>query len=432
MANKKFTELDNLATPNGADVMAIVDDIAGTPTTKKVTATNLMTLAPVQSVAGRTGTVTLSNTDVSGLGTAATSASTDFSSAFFSTVAETTTSRTLSDSDNGKVIICSNSSDVTITISNGLTSGFSCTLVQSGVGVVKVVAGGTATLSGYSSTNATAGQYASVNIYPIGTDSYILDGTSQAISPAGANDLNYTGGIYFDTGATYYIGTAPEMHFDAAILDGADPANNPTANSSVSSFGDRSGNATNYDASQANASYQPTYRSSSGLSYVEVGNNNYMPLANSKTISSGDNLTVIQVGKRTTDYYSTVLADSSAASYQDAAYYLIGTNSHYMMESLNSTTSFTQTDLNSLHIIASQRNSGSFSVWLNSGSAKISGVSNANTATYDRLYQGNNITAINGDYYETLYFNSALSVSDINIVRSYLANKYSITSSAFS
>jgi hypothetical protein len=72
MANKKFTELDNLASPAGADILAIVDDIAGTATTKKVTATNLMTLAPVQSVAGRTGTVTLSNTDVSGLGTAAT------------------------------------------------------------------------------------------------------------------------------------------------------------------------------------------------------------------------------------------------------------------------------------------------------------------------------------------------------------------------
>ena len=72
MANKKITELSNLTTPNGADVLAIVDDIAGTATTKKVTATNLMTLAPVQSVAGRTGTVTLSNTDISGLGTAAT------------------------------------------------------------------------------------------------------------------------------------------------------------------------------------------------------------------------------------------------------------------------------------------------------------------------------------------------------------------------
>jgi hypothetical protein len=71
MANKKLTDLNDLPSPAGADILAIVDDIAGTPTTKKVTATNLMSLAPVQSVAGRTGTVTLSNTDVSGLGTAA-------------------------------------------------------------------------------------------------------------------------------------------------------------------------------------------------------------------------------------------------------------------------------------------------------------------------------------------------------------------------
>jgi hypothetical protein len=70
--NKKITELTDLPSPAGADILAIVDDVAGTATTKKVTATNLMTLAPVQSVAGRTGTVTLSNTDVSGLGTAAT------------------------------------------------------------------------------------------------------------------------------------------------------------------------------------------------------------------------------------------------------------------------------------------------------------------------------------------------------------------------
>ena len=72
MANKKITELTDLPSPAGADILAIVDDVAGTATTKKVSATNLMTLAPVQTVAGQTGTVTLSNTDISGLGTAAT------------------------------------------------------------------------------------------------------------------------------------------------------------------------------------------------------------------------------------------------------------------------------------------------------------------------------------------------------------------------
>jgi len=70
MANRKISELPSLTTPASGDQIAVVD-VSGTPTTKKVTATNLMTLAPVQSVAGRTGTVTLSNTDVSGLGTAA-------------------------------------------------------------------------------------------------------------------------------------------------------------------------------------------------------------------------------------------------------------------------------------------------------------------------------------------------------------------------
>ncbi len=66
MANKKFTELTDLPSPSGADILAIVDDISGTPTTKQVTVNNLMTQAPVQSVAGRAGVVTLANADVSG------------------------------------------------------------------------------------------------------------------------------------------------------------------------------------------------------------------------------------------------------------------------------------------------------------------------------------------------------------------------------
>lgn len=45
--------------------------------------------APVQSVAGRTGVVTLSNTDVSGLGTAATTASTDYATAAQGGLADT-------------------------------------------------------------------------------------------------------------------------------------------------------------------------------------------------------------------------------------------------------------------------------------------------------------------------------------------------------
>ena len=80
MANKKISQLPSLTTPASGDQIAVVD-VSGTPTTKRVTANNLMTLAPVQSVAGRTGTVTLSNTDISGLGSAATTDSTDYATA---------------------------------------------------------------------------------------------------------------------------------------------------------------------------------------------------------------------------------------------------------------------------------------------------------------------------------------------------------------
>ena len=76
MANKKFTELlpaDALPTLTGTDILAVtVDPNGATPVSNKTTIANLMGQAPVQSVAGRTGAVTLSNTDVSGLGTAST------------------------------------------------------------------------------------------------------------------------------------------------------------------------------------------------------------------------------------------------------------------------------------------------------------------------------------------------------------------------
>ena len=158
MANKKITELTDLPSPAGADIMAIVDDVSGTPTTKKVTATNLMTLAPVQSVNGSTGAVTVSGTDL-----------------FSDIVSETTTARTLSDSDNGKVIVCSNAGQVIITVPAGLTSGFNCTITQAGAGTV-TIAGSGASINGFNDKTATAGQYAVVNIIPVGTNAYYVDG----------------------------------------------------------------------------------------------------------------------------------------------------------------------------------------------------------------------------------------------------------------
>lgn len=263
MANKKFTELTDLPSPAGADILAIVDDVAGTPTTKKVTATNLMSLAPVQTsdlnglqaepsegafvngdktkldgieasadvtdatnvqaagalmdsevtnlaqvkafdssdyATSAQGGLADSATQPGDLGTAATlnvgtsannvvqlngsaqlpavdgSNLTGISSAFRSTVADTSTSRTLSDSDTGKVIFMTNVADITVTLPSTLSNGFNCTLVQGGAGQVSVVAGSSVTLYGYNSFNTTAGQYAVLNIVPVASDTYAIEG----------------------------------------------------------------------------------------------------------------------------------------------------------------------------------------------------------------------------------------------------------------
>ena len=88
MANKKFTDLNATTSLVGTDLIAVTVDPATTPVSKKSTISTLMAQAPVQSVAGRTGAVTLSNTDVSGLGTAATTASTDYATAAQGTTAD--------------------------------------------------------------------------------------------------------------------------------------------------------------------------------------------------------------------------------------------------------------------------------------------------------------------------------------------------------
>ena len=96
MANKKISDLDALGTtPAVGDIIPItdVDDPTGSPqgTTKGVTVANLMGASPVQSVAGRTGAVSIANTDVSGLGTAATTASTDYATSAQGALADSAT-----------------------------------------------------------------------------------------------------------------------------------------------------------------------------------------------------------------------------------------------------------------------------------------------------------------------------------------------------
>ena len=122
---------------------------------------------------------------------------------------ESTTARTLSDSDNGKVIVCSNSSAVTITLPTGLTSGFSCTVVQNGTGTVKVEGG--AAISAINNINATVGQYGHLNIIPIGSDAYLIEGEGQRLF-ANVNSLSFDGvNDQLDSGSNMPLGSSGEF-----------------------------------------------------------------------------------------------------------------------------------------------------------------------------------------------------------------------------
>lgn len=231
MANKKFTDLD----PAGAnptlvdsDIMAVTLDPAGTPVSRKTSISNLMTKAPVQSVAGRTGAVTLSDTDISGLGTAATTASTDYAtsaqgaladtavqpsdgistltndsgyitglsagalsdfdfddnailgfSASVDTPTITANAITLTDADNGKVLALDNGATaMTVNINTGLQSGFNCSFIQIGTG--QVTFAGSATVNNRQSHTKINGQYGVASVVGYTLNTYILAGDTAA------------------------------------------------------------------------------------------------------------------------------------------------------------------------------------------------------------------------------------------------------------
>jgi len=214
MANKKITELTEETSPQGADLLALVDDVSGTPTTKKVTVTNLMGQAPVQSVNTATGAVVLdaddiddSSTtnkfvtaaDITNLGnlSGTNTGDQDLSSYLQSVSAgdltdgnfdgtaiegfdasindQTGTTYTLVSGDNGKVVVLNNASAVTVTVPSGLGAGFNCSFVQKGAGQVSFSASGTTINNRQSHTKINA-QYGVASLVAYVADTFVLAG----------------------------------------------------------------------------------------------------------------------------------------------------------------------------------------------------------------------------------------------------------------
>jgi hypothetical protein len=84
-------------------------------------------------------------------------------------------SRTLSATDNGKVIYCTSASATTITCAARHGAAFSCTIIQGGAGKVTVAAGA-ATLVSYSSLFSTMGQNAVISLFAPVANTFLAAG----------------------------------------------------------------------------------------------------------------------------------------------------------------------------------------------------------------------------------------------------------------
>ena len=147
MADVKISALPASTTPlTGAEVLPIVQS----GVTKQVSVTNL--------TSGKTVAATGYQLESGGI------------------ITESTTSRTLSAADNGKVIYCTNGSATTITTATSLGAGFSVTIVQGGAGKVTVAQGASTTLVSYSSLFSTMGQYAVISLISPVADTFLAAG----------------------------------------------------------------------------------------------------------------------------------------------------------------------------------------------------------------------------------------------------------------
>ena len=173
----------NAATATLAANASFAVNITATSNTSLTSLSNLNTVGTITA-----GTWSGTAIAIANGGTGATTAPTALTNLgaapINATINSPTGSYTLTSSDNGKVIVLSNSSlvdaaAITLTVPTGLAAGFNCMIVQKGAGIVTIVAAGGATVTNRSGFTKTGGQNAIVTILSIASNYFITGGDMQ-------------------------------------------------------------------------------------------------------------------------------------------------------------------------------------------------------------------------------------------------------------
>ena len=221
-----------------------------------------------------------------------------------------------------------------------------------------------------------------------------------------------------------------------------DGTNETTASDgdSVATWGDRSGNATDHDATQGTGSAQPTYDLTSEIHSVAFDGGDWLDMATGIQVTTESaGFTICFVGKATdnaTNSHMTVVGGDSGDS---AAYtWVMRSNSaaasrihYYGGNGYKAFTDTTGRDCTDLNMFTFTKDSAS-----TTDNMKIFAEGGTNMATEDRantflLYAENIGRRSSGGYlskasfYEILVFGSLLSNANLDVIKDYFDNKYS-------
>ena len=251
--------------------------------------------------------------------------------------------------------------------------------------------------------------------------------TSSGAPSGGAltDELAYAGGLW--TESNYEISVAPIMHFDSAILDGADSGNNPANGASVPTWGDRSGGGTDYDLLQATASKQMVFYDSGGIQGVEaVDNYDYFDLTTSFAVAAADDLTQVIVATNIDSAQNSISGLSPATHLNSNSIFVAGGNNGALKiggVAATSPPTFSQTDPN-VHVLT--KDGTAFVYWWQGGSANQSKTATVNN-TFTKMFTTYATAGNDCRIHEVLVFSSVVSLANLNIIKNYVNEKYSMS-----
>ena len=268
---------------------------------------------------------------------------------------------------------------------------------------------------------------------------YNSDGV--AYNTAGIGEIHYSSGIFSNASASYYLNVDPVMHFDGKYIDGADSANNPANGDAVSTWADRSGNITNYDLTQVTGSEQATFDSlTESQNSLAFSSGDFYSIGTNYSGASGADYTAVYIAKipsaTNKDILYAPLCNGNntstiwfnAKAFGDVVH---GSTSRGFHNGSNDNGTEMPTVFNPLHLFIVQRSSSTITAYIGGNNQQWSYSSVNHAATISEFGRASTSYPTVGNIFEVMFFDSALSTANLNVITNYASNKYGISTTSF-